>query len=54
MRLQKDTKVELMKGVPLFAGCSKAELQKIAAREVSRSEKELAEDQAQLDHLKGK
>jgi CRP-like cAMP-binding protein len=31
MRLQKDTKVELMKGVPLFAGCSKAELQKIAA-----------------------
>ena len=31
MRLQKDTKVELMKGVPLFTGCSKAELQKIAA-----------------------
>jgi CRP-like cAMP-binding protein len=31
MRLHKDRKVELMKAVPLFAGCSKAELQKIAA-----------------------
>ena len=30
------------------------ELQKIAAREVSRSEKELAEDKDQLDRLKGK
>ena len=31
MRLHKDKKVDLMKGVPLFSGCSKAELQKIAA-----------------------
>lgn len=31
MRLHKDTKVELLKGVPLFSGCSKAELQRIAA-----------------------
>ncbi len=31
MRLHKDRKVELMKAVPLFSGCSKAELQKIAA-----------------------
>ena len=31
MRLHKDTKVDLMKAVPLFAGCSKAELQKLAA-----------------------
>ena len=31
MRLHKETKVDLMKAVPLFSGCSKAELQKIAA-----------------------
>ena len=31
MRLHKDRKVELMKAVPLFSGCSKAELQKLAA-----------------------
>ena len=31
MRLHKDKKVDLMKGVPLFSGCSKAEHQKIAA-----------------------
>ena len=31
MRLHKDRKVELLRGVPLFAGCSKAELQQIAA-----------------------
>lgn len=31
MRLHRDTKVELLKGVPLFSGCSKAELQRIAA-----------------------
>ena len=31
MRLHKDTKVDLLKGVPLFAGCSKAELQRIAS-----------------------
>ena len=31
MRLHKDRKVDLLKGVPLFSGCSKAELQKIAA-----------------------
>ena len=31
MRLHKDRKVDLLKAVPLFAGCSKAELQKIAA-----------------------
>lgn len=30
------------------------ELQKIAAREIKRSERELAEDKAQLDRLKGK
>jgi CRP/FNR family cyclic AMP-dependent transcriptional regulator len=31
VRLHKHTKADLMKGVPLFSGCSKAELQKIAA-----------------------
>jgi CRP/FNR family transcriptional regulator, cyclic AMP receptor protein len=31
VRLHKDTKVELLRGVPLFAGCSKAELQQIAS-----------------------
>ena len=31
MRLHKDTKIELLKAVPLFAGCSKAELQRIAS-----------------------
>ena len=31
MRLRKDTKVELIGGVPLFANCSKAELQRIAS-----------------------
>ena len=31
MRLHKDKKVDLMKAVPLFSGCSKAELQKLAA-----------------------
>ena len=31
MRLHKDTKVDLLKGVPLFASCSKAELQRIAS-----------------------
>ena len=31
MRLHKDTKVDLMKAVPLFTGCSKTELQKLAA-----------------------
>jgi CRP/FNR family cyclic AMP-dependent transcriptional regulator len=31
VRLHKDTKVELLRGVPLFAGCSKAELQHIAS-----------------------
>ena len=31
MRLHKDAKIELLKGVPLFAGCSKSELQRIAA-----------------------
>ena len=31
MRLQKDAKIDLLKGVPLFAGCSKAELQLIAS-----------------------
>jgi CRP-like cAMP-binding protein len=30
VRLRKDTKVELLGGVPLFANCSKAELQRIA------------------------
>jgi CRP-like cAMP-binding protein len=31
MRLHKDAKMELLKGVPLFAGCSKAELQRVAS-----------------------
>ena len=31
MRLHKDAKVDLLKAVPLFAGCSKAELQRIAS-----------------------
>lgn len=31
MRLQKNKKVELLKAVPLFANCSKAELQRIAS-----------------------
>src|SRR5512132_3094148 len=31
MRLRKDTKVELLHAVPLFASCSKAELQRIAS-----------------------
>jgi CRP/FNR family cyclic AMP-dependent transcriptional regulator len=31
MRLHKDTKIDLLKAVPLFAGCSKAELQRIAS-----------------------
>ena len=31
MRLRKDTKVELLRAVPLFANCSKAELQRIAS-----------------------
>jgi CRP/FNR family cyclic AMP-dependent transcriptional regulator len=31
MRLHKDAKVELLKGVPLFAGCSKSELQRLAS-----------------------
>lgn len=31
MRLHKDAKTDLLKSVPLFAGCSKAELQKIAS-----------------------
>jgi CRP/FNR family transcriptional regulator, cyclic AMP receptor protein len=31
MRLHKDAKTELLKNVPLFAGCSKSELQKIAS-----------------------
>ena len=31
MRLHKDAKTDLLKNVPLFAGCSKAELQKIAS-----------------------
>ena len=30
MRLHKDAKIELLKRVPLFMGCSKAELQQIA------------------------
>ena len=30
MRLQKNTKVELLQAVPLFAGCSKTELQRVA------------------------
>ena len=31
MQLHKNAKVELLKGVPLFAGCSKADLQRIAS-----------------------
>jgi len=31
VRLKKDTKVDLLRGVPLFAGCSKTELQRIAS-----------------------
>ncbi len=31
MRLRRDAKIELLKKVPLFAGCSKSELGKIAA-----------------------
>lgn len=31
MRLRKDTKIELLRAVPLFASCSKAELQRIAS-----------------------
>ena len=31
MRLHKDAKTDLLKNVPLFAGCSKSELQKIAS-----------------------
>ncbi len=31
MRLGRDAKVELLKSVPLFAGCSKAELRRLAA-----------------------
>ena len=31
MRLQKDAKIDLLKNVPLFAGCSKTELQRIAS-----------------------
>jgi CRP-like cAMP-binding protein len=31
MRLHKDAKTELLKNVPLFAGCSKTELQRIAS-----------------------
>jgi CRP/FNR family cyclic AMP-dependent transcriptional regulator len=31
VRLHKDAKVELLRGVPLFAGCSKSELQRIAS-----------------------
>ena len=31
MRLHKDAKIDLLKGVPLFAGCSKAELQRVAS-----------------------
>jgi CRP-like cAMP-binding protein len=31
MRLHKDAKMDLLKGVPLFAGCSKAELQRVAS-----------------------
>jgi CRP-like cAMP-binding protein len=30
MRLRKDAKLELLKGVPLFASCSKADLRQIA------------------------
>lgn len=31
MRLHKNAKMDLLKGVPLFAACSKAELQRIAS-----------------------
>ena len=31
MRLRKNTKVELLQGVPLFASCSKTELERIAS-----------------------
>jgi CRP/FNR family transcriptional regulator, cyclic AMP receptor protein len=31
VRLHKDAKTELLKNVPLFAGCSKSELQRIAS-----------------------
>jgi CRP-like cAMP-binding protein len=31
MRLGRDAKVDLLKSVPLFAGCSKAELRRLAA-----------------------
>ena len=31
MRLHKDTKIDLLKAVPLFASCSKAEIQRIAS-----------------------
>ena len=31
MRLHKDAKIDLLKNVPLFAGCSKTELQRIAS-----------------------
>ena len=31
MRLHKDAKIDLLKRVPLFAGCSKAELQRVAS-----------------------
>jgi CRP-like cAMP-binding protein len=31
VRLQKDAKIDLLKNVPLFAGCSKTELQRIAS-----------------------
>jgi CRP-like cAMP-binding protein len=31
MRLHKDAKMDLLKRVPLFAGCSKAELQRVAS-----------------------
>ena len=39
MRLHKDAKVDLLKGVPLFAGCSKADLQRIASLAVSLLER---------------
>lgn len=40
MRLRRDAKVELLKGVPLFASCSKGDLRQIAmlADEVDRDE----------------
>ena len=31
MRIRKDAKVELLQGVPLFANCSKAEIQRLAS-----------------------